>query len=82
MHPKRVENPAAVRPKLTTKEMDGLVSAAWSQGAWCVRAGNQHVKIYPPNDGQMVTIPSTPSSPRRTYRNKRAALRKVGIRIP
>lgn len=79
MHPKRVANPAAKRPKLSNKEMDRLVMLAWAQGWWCERAGNQHIKCYPPSDLRMVPIPSTPSSSR-TAANKLSALKRSGLK--
>lgn len=79
MHPKRIANPAVKRPKLPNKDMDRLVMLAWTQGWWCERAGNQHVKCYPPNDRHMVPIPSTPSGSR-TGANKLSALRRSGLK--
>lgn len=60
--------------------MDGLVQAAWDGGAWCERAGNKHVKVYPADGSRMITIPSTPSD-HRTFANKRAQLRRAGINV-
>jgi hypothetical protein len=80
MHQKRVANPTAKRPKLADKEMDRLVLLAWVQGWWCERAGNQHVKCYPPNDKRMVPIPSTPSGSR-TAANKLSALKRSGLEV-
>lgn len=80
LHAEREANPKAKRPSLTDGEMDQLVAAAWEAGANCVRAGNNHIKIYPANGGRMITIPSTPSD-HRTFQNKRSALRRAGIPV-
>jgi hypothetical protein len=58
--------------------MDKLVRLCWEQGWWCLRAGNKHIKCWPPNDAAMIPIPSTPSGSR-TYINKLAALRRSGL---
>ncbi len=79
MHPKRAADPHARRPKLPNKEMDELVARAWAQGWWCERAGNKHIKCYPPNDMRMVPIPSTPSGSR-TRANKLSALKRSGLK--
>lgn len=60
--------------------MDSLVEAAWASGAWCERAGTNHVKVLPADGSRMVTIPSTPSD-HRTFPNKRSALRRGGISV-
>lgn len=78
MHPERLRNPGTERPRHQNQDMDSLVAAAWAAGWWCKRGGNQHMKCYPPDDGRMVPIPSTPSD-RRTYRNKRSQLRRGGV---
>jgi hypothetical protein len=78
MHAKRAANPAAKRTKLSDRDMDQLVALVWAQGWWCERAGNQHMKCYPPNDKRMVPIPSTPSSSR-TRANKLSALKRSGL---
>lgn len=80
MHPKRTKNPKAKRPKLTDKDMDSLAEAAWEAGAWCERAGNLHVKVYPADGSRMIPIPATPSG-HRTFQNKRSALRRAGIPV-
>jgi hypothetical protein len=81
MHPKRQESPNAKRPKVSNRDMDGLVAAAWDQGWWCERGGRNYVKCYPPNGSRMVPIQSTPSNPRRARANKMAALRRAGLDI-
>lgn len=80
MHPKRLQNPTARRPKVKDRDMNELVASAWACGAWCERGGTNHVKVYPPDGSRMVMIPSTPSD-HRTVRNKRAALRRGGLSV-
>lgn len=80
MHPKRRIKPQSKRPMLKDKDMDELVRAAWEGGCWCERAGTKHVKVYPPDGSRMIPIPSTPSD-WRTKRNKRAQLRRAGIKV-
>lgn len=36
MHPKRVENAQAKRPKVKDKQLDAMVKTAWSEGWWAV----------------------------------------------
>ncbi len=61
--------------------MDSLVVAAWEAGAWCERAGNKHIKVYPADPTKrMISIPSTPSD-HKTYQNKRSALRRANIPV-
>lgn len=79
VHPKREAKPDAKRPKQPNKDMDKLVRMCWKQGWWCERAGNKHVKCWPPGDAAMVPIPSTPSGSR-TYTNKLSALKRSGLR--
>ena len=79
MHPKRLANPNATRPKVPNKDMDSLVRLCWDQGWWCERAGNQHIKCFPPSDKAMTPIPSTPSGSR-SYANKLSALRRSGLK--
>jgi len=55
-----------------------LLEAAWAQGAWIERGGNDHFKIFPEEGDRIVHVPMTPSD-WRTIKNKRAQLRRVGI---
>lgn len=80
LHAEREANPKTKRPTLSDGEMDSLVAAAWNAGAKCIRAGNNHVKVYPANGNRMITIPATPSD-HRTFQNKRSALRRAGIQV-
>jgi hypothetical protein len=47
VHPRRLDNPTAKRPKVSNRDMDTLVRAAWEQGWWCVEGGRNYVKCYP-----------------------------------
>ncbi len=80
MHPKRVANPDAPRPKHPKKDWDELVEAAWAAGWWCERANTNYFKCWPPDGGRMVPLPATPSGSR-TLLNKRLALRRSGLEI-
>lgn len=80
LHPKRLENPSASRPKLPRKELDALVRAAWKAGWWCQRSGKNYILCYPPDDGRMVRIPSTPSS-MYTANNVARKLRRRGVDV-
>jgi len=61
--------------------MDELVAAAWEQGWWCQRGGQNYVKVYSPDGTWMTSIQSTPSNPRRARANKLAAMRRAGLRL-
>jgi hypothetical protein len=39
LHPKRKENPDARRPKVSNRDLDAIVDAAWRAGWWGVRLG-------------------------------------------
>lgn len=80
-HPKREANPKAKRPKAVDDKMDELVKLAWDAGAYCERAGNNHIKVWPVDGSRMIPIPSTPSKPTSTYRNKLRALQRAGIGV-
>lgn len=81
LHPDRKADPDGKRPKLPNAEMDELVKMAWDAGACCKRAGNNHIKVFPVDGSRMIPIPSTPSDPRRTYKNKLRALQRAGIGV-
>lgn len=78
MHPKRLANPNAKRPRAKDKERDKLVKAAWDQGAWCVPGKSGYIKIFPPNSTEMILIESTPGD-YRSLENTKARLRRAGI---
>ena len=60
LHPKRVANDKASRPKRQTKEYDALIKAAWKAGWWCVRGRSNYIKCYDPAKKEVVNVPSTP----------------------
>ena len=70
LHAEREANPDAKRPKVVNRDMQKLVKFAWDAGAHCVSGGKNHVKIFPADGSKMIPIPSTPSKPSSTYRNK------------
>jgi hypothetical protein len=78
LHPKRVENPGSKCPRATRADIRLLLEAAWAQGAWIVRGGNDHFKVYSADQKTMVHLPMTPSG-YRTIRNKRMQLKRAGI---
>ena len=79
MHPKRIANPDAKRPKYRNKDMDSLVEACWEQGWWCER-GKKYIRVYSPDRKTAFPIPGTPSD-FRSYRNMRAQLRRAGLNV-
>jgi hypothetical protein len=81
LHPKRKANPDAKRPKVVDGKMNELIKMAWDAGAHCERGGNNHVKVWPIDGSKMIPIPSTPSKPTSTYRNKLRALQRAGIGV-
>lgn len=79
LHKKREDNPKLKRPNVVNKDMAKLVKLAWDHGAHCVASGKNHVKVWPADGSKMIPIPSTPSNPSATYRNKLRALQRAGI---
>jgi hypothetical protein len=80
LHQKRIANPDATCPSVRNKPLNELIVAAWDAGWWCIAGGRNHVKCYPPDDGRMIPVPSTPSD-HRTCRNKRAQFRRGGLDV-
>jgi len=78
LHKKRQEKPDAKCPRATRDDVRLLLEAAWAQGAWIERSGNEHFKILPADGDKIVHVPLTPSD-WRTIKNKRAQLRRAGI---
>jgi hypothetical protein len=78
MHPKRLDNPNAKRPKAKDKQLDAMVERAWKAGWWCRYAGSGHVVCYPPDEGRMVDVANTPSD-HRTVPNTRSYFRRAGL---
>jgi hypothetical protein len=79
LHPKRKADPHAKCPTVVNKDMTKLVKMAWAAGAHCVASKDNYIKVWPVDGSRMITIPSTPSSPGSTYRNKLRALQRAGI---
>jgi hypothetical protein len=79
LHPKREADSSLKCPKVVHKDMNKLIREAWDHGAHCVASGKNHVKVWPVDGSRMISIPSTPSSPAQTYRNKLRALQRAGL---
>jgi hypothetical protein len=79
LHPKREAKQNLKCPKVVNKDMAKLVKLAWEAGAHCESSGKNYVKIWPVDGSRMIRIPSTPSSPSQTFRNKLRALQRAGI---
>lgn len=77
-HPKRLASPSAKRPTVKNKDLDAMIAKAWEAGWWAEKRGNNHVLCYPPDGGQMVTMPSTPSD-HRSVPNTRSLFRRSGL---
>lgn len=60
LHPKRIANPTATRPKHPKKEYDAIIKAVWAAGWWCIRRGNNYILCYPTDDSKMISVPCTP----------------------
>jgi len=80
MHPERLTNPNAKRPKAKDKENDRLVKAAWEAGWWCEMAKKGYIHCKSPDMDTMVTIESTPSDHHNT-KNTRSRLRRGGLNV-
>jgi hypothetical protein len=80
LHPERVANPQAKRPKAPAKAVDTLVKKAWDQGWWCITAKNSHLKLYSPDGEHIVILPSSPSD-HRGIRNAMLLLKKYGLNL-
>jgi hypothetical protein len=78
LHPKRQQKPDAKCPGATRADVRLLLEAAWAQGAWIIKGGNDHFKIYTADERFIVHMPMTPSG-YRTIKNKRAQLKRAGI---
>lgn len=59
-----------------------LLAAAAKQGWRIERSGKNHFKCYPPDGGQMVTVPGTPATSNRSYENTVADFRRSGLVLP
>lgn len=78
LHPKRREKPSAKCPKASRDDVRLLLEAAWAQGAWITRSGNDHFKVLSAEGVHIIHVPQTPSD-WRTIKNKRAQYRRAGI---
>lgn len=79
-HHRRLADLFRQRPKASRRDVDILLEKAWDGGCDIVLGGNNHFKVYPPNDERMISIPATPSG-YRTLRNKRGQLRRAGVKL-
>jgi hypothetical protein len=80
VHPKRLENPDAKRPKVSNKELDAMVARAWEAGWWARQTKNNYAWCYPPDGGKPLKVVSTPSSSR-TIPNTRSAFARRGLKV-
>ncbi len=80
MHPKRVAQLNASRPRLKNQELDAMIRAAWDAGWWCEVGKKGHVKCFDPGGKKMVIVPSTPSD-YRSIPNTRSQFRQAGLAI-
>lgn len=80
-HPKREANPQATRPKHANTDFDRLVKAAWTAGWWIERSSTNYLKCYPPGDGHVVIVPSTPHTKGHRLKAMRQAFRAQGLDV-
>lgn len=80
MHPERLANPDARRPKHPKKDYDALVKQAWEAGWWCWRDSNNYIRCRDPEGKGTVPIPSTPSK-QGTLQLKKRQLRRYGLDV-
>lgn len=80
LHPLRVANENARCPRHNKKEWRPLVEKVWAAGWWIERGGQNYLKCFPPDDGRMIPIQSTPSSPY-TLRMRTAQFRRAGVDV-
>jgi len=80
MHPKRVENPQAKRPRVKARELDKMIETAWQRGWWATKRTNGHVMCYSPDGARMIDVANTPSD-HRTIPNTRSYFRRAGLQL-
>lgn len=80
LHPKRLAHHDAKCPRASKKEYRPLVKAAWNAGWWCEKRGSNYIHCYPPDDGEVVIVKSTPSGSR-TLENTKARFRRSGLDV-
>lgn len=80
MHPKRLENPDAKRPKVKDKDHDAMIETAWKAGWWARQTGKGKVFCYPPDEGDPILVANTPSDVR-SIRNHRSLFARRGLKV-
>jgi hypothetical protein len=81
MHPKRMANPEAKRPKVQDKRLDAMIKTAWAHGWWARACANGHVMCYHPTDmGEMVLVNNTAGDPH-VVPTLRRAFARVGLKV-
>ena len=80
MHPKRLANPTAKRPKASDDETDELIEKAWADGWWCVK-NRRHIKCFPADPTQLMVVASATPSDHRSAKNARSSFRKSGLNV-
>lgn len=81
MHPKRLANPQAKRPKVKHKQLDEMVKTAWSRGWWAIKRPSGHVMCYHPSDmNEKVLVNNTAGDPH-VVANIRAEFRRAGLKL-
>ena len=80
MHPERLANLNAKRPKAKNKDNDDLVKAAWAAGWWCEKVKKGYIHAKSPDGVTMVVIESTPSD-HHSVANTRSRLRRAGLNV-
>lgn len=59
------------------KKIKALLKEIEALPGWRLRQMGKHITIFPPDRGQIITVPTTPSDPR-WAKNMRADLRRQG----
>lgn len=80
MHPKRLKNPNAKRPKAKNKDNDKLVKAAWDAGWWCETAKKGYIHVMSTDLVTMIVIESTPGD-HHSVKNTRSRLKRAGLDV-
>jgi hypothetical protein len=80
MHQKRIDNPDLTCPRHTKKPYRLIIQAAWDAGWWCDQRRKGYIQCYPPDDGEVVTVPATPGGGR-TLQNLTARFRRSGLDV-
>lgn len=61
------------------KDCAKLVKQARKEG-WRLVEGKQHPRLYPPDNGEFIVLPGSPSD-HRAYKNVRAEMRRRGVSV-